>query len=109
MAEKLCELKKKGGGKNNVMPEEIGYVHTNSTANQTITVSKDYAWLFLAQMIRLTPSTLTITNNKSLTPTMTSSSADNIMQIFKDVPAGTIFTCKASQAYYYNVAVYGIE
>lgn len=92
--------------------EDVGLVHNNSTTTNTITISKDYRYLILARATTSgQESMLSITNNNSLTPTMTSqdSATAPTQQLYENVPSGTIFSVTMSQAYWHTVSIFGIE
>lgn len=102
----------KGSSRGTAQVEDVGLVHNSTATTDTITISKKYRYLILARQASSgQASMLSITNNKSLTPTMTSqdSATAPIHQLYENVPSGTIFTIRMSQAYWHTVSIFGIE
>ena len=96
-----------GGGTAEVIL--IGKVHTNSTATQTITIPNKEKKIIVTRNQSNASGTLTVSNNKSLLPTSIVSDGTTHIDIYENVPSGTVFTIKISQGYWYDVDILAVR
>ena len=83
---------------------ELGHIQDNSTAAETITINDAHDRIMLISTVSST--TMTISNNQSLTPSDTFGINDLMrISIYENVPANTVFTVQAAQAYYHSVYI----